>query len=177
MVTATLRTFKNVKAVFDFLTDRGYEITQPTLYRHVRDGKLAAGEDGTFTESAAVGYAETFLKRSLDAVGGDDLQREKVEADTRRALAMAKLAEEKAKRESGRYVLKEDFDRALAQRAMLLKQDLKNFAHADAAELCATVDGDHNLVPDLILLLLRKFEEFLDRYAATGQAWEVQDEG
>ena len=53
--------------------------------------------------------------------------------------------------------------------------DLKNFAHAGAPEICALVDGDHNLVPDLILLLLRKFEDFLDRYAQPGVEWEVPD--
>lgn len=170
-----MKTFKNVKAVLQHLLDQGYQVTQPTIYRHAKGGKLVANEDGTFNETSVTGYAATFLDSHVDLVDDAGVAREKAMADTRRSKAMAKLAEERAKRESGAYVPKGDFDRALAQRAMLFKQDLKNFAHADAAEICAVVDGDHGLVPDLILLLLRKFEDFLDRYAAPGQVWEVPD--
>jgi hypothetical protein len=118
------------------------------------------------------------LTRAADAVddGVEDVAKVKALADAKRSQAMATLAEERAKRESGQYVPKADFDRALAQRALLFKMDLKNFAHAGAPEICAVVDGDHTLVPDLILLLLRKFEDFLDRYAQPGVEWEIPNE-
>lgn len=173
-----MKAFKNVKAVLEYLQDQGFQVTKSTVYRHAKDGKLVASADGTFSESAVTGYAATFLARPADADGDggvEDVAVEKAKADARRSKAMAKLAEERARRESGRYVPKEDFDRALAQRAMLFKMDLKNFAHAGAPEICAVVDGDHTLVPDLILLLLRKFEDFLDRYAQPGVEWEVPD--
>jgi hypothetical protein len=173
-----MKSFKNVDAVLAFLTSQGYQVSRPTLFRHRKAGKLVASPDGTFTEAAVTGYAATFLTRAADAVddGVEDVAKVKALADAKRSQAMATLAEERAKRESGQYVPKADFDRALAQRALLFKMDLKNFAHAGAPEICAVVDGDHTLVPDLILLLLRKFEDFLDRYAQPGVEWEIPNE-
>ena len=130
------------------------------------------------THSRAGGGTDVFLREMTKYLGtylGANFVVENVRGGSG-AKAMAKLAEERARRESGLYVPKADFDRALAQRALLFKQDLKNFAHAAAPEICATVDCDHTLVPDLILLLLRKFEDFLDRYAQPGRVWEVDSE-
>ena len=58
-----MKTFKHVKAVLGHLLGQGYQVTQPTLYRHAKAGKLVASADGTYTEAAVTGYAQTFLEK------------------------------------------------------------------------------------------------------------------
>lgn len=158
--------FDSLGKVLNYLEAKGYTVSRRTLFRHRKVGKLTADKGGSFSEKNILKYAADFLKLKSDESKLGDAQKEKILSDARRSKAMAKLAEEKAKRESGKYIHKKEFARHLAVRAMLLKQDLTNFAYTAAPEICATVNGEHDLVPDLVELMLRKYEKFLGRYAA-----------
>lgn len=64
------------------------------------------------------------------------------------------------------FIEKVRFERALAQRAMIIKSDLTTLAHSGAIEICSMVGGDDSRIPDLIEHLLDKFENLLGRYSA-----------
>ena len=175
MSSAKTKIFKNVKAVLDYLQNHGYQVTQPTIYRHAKAGKLVANDDGTFNETAVIGYASTFLTMDSDVADGDDMQRQKAEAETRRAKALAQVAEAKAKELDGAYVLRAEFDRALAQRALLFKTDLTNLIYDLLPEICAILDGDVEAIPEAIQVGLGRLETALARYAEPGRVFEVPE--
>jgi hypothetical protein len=52
----------DIQAVVKYLEKSGYCITQSTLYRHCREGKICRDFDGTFSNKAVSKYAKYFLK-------------------------------------------------------------------------------------------------------------------
>lgn len=48
---------------------------------------------------------------------------------------------------------------------MLLKADGENFFRAQAQEMVSIVDGDPELIPDLVEFCLKRWEGFLGRYS------------
>lgn len=173
---------KGLDQVLEYLNSKGFVVSRATLFRHRKAGKLPSNPDGVFSENAVAGYAHLHLKRNSrpdpDHAAGhiEDVQREKVLADARRSKAMARLAEERARRESGRYVPKEDFDRALAARAIILKQDLTNLAYSEAAAVVAKADGDQSRIPEVADFMLGKFMAMLARYAEPGREFKIGQE-
>lgn len=172
-----MKTFKNVKAVFEYLQQQGYQTAQATLYRHAKAGKLVSNDDGTFNESAVTGYASTFLTLDSEADEDGDLQRQKAEADTRRAKALAQVAEAKARELDGAFVLRTEFDRALALRALLFKTDLTNLIYDLVPEFCAILGGDAEAIPEAIQVGLGRLSTALARYAEPGRVFEVPEAG
>lgn len=161
-------TLPNPKAITAYLKEAGYKVSQSTVYKHRDEGRIPAQKDGSFMVTDVDRYASMHLKRldgSTASEDGEQLQREKLEAETRKAKAQAKHWEMKTLVESGQYIDRDLFNGGLAARAAIFRNDLETFFRAQAGEMIKRVDGDTAKNPDLIDFCLERMEVFLGRYA------------
>ncbi|MEN6374601.1 MAG: hypothetical protein ABFD75_07460 [Smithella sp.] len=161
------KTYKNLKAVSAFLKSQGWKVSKSTVYEHSKARKIRPHADGLFYLADIEAYASTYLKKKDVPLTqtSDAIQLRRNEAEARKMEAQAQHWEVKAKVLSGAYVERETFERALAQRAMLFKYDLESFARSKAPEICRLVNGNNDLIPELVEHLLEQFAIFLNRYA------------
>lgn len=160
-------TLPNLLAVVDYLTGRGWKIRKSAAYKHRHEGKIRPQMNGTYKIPDVEKYAQTFLKR-LDGGGRDprdDFQSEKQAAETEKIRAQARHWSMKASILEGRYVEKGLFERELARRAAVFKNDIENFCRSQAAGIISLVAGDAAKTPDLIEHMLGQAENWLGRYA------------
>ena len=177
------QSFPNIRAVVRHLEENGYKISQSSVYNHQKAGKIKPNSKGEYTLSAVEHYiAEANLRRIDGTKPNDDQeQSEKSKYETDVLRLKAAQMEHKLEVMRGSYVPKFEFERALAQRATLIKSDHDAFSRSKAGEIIALVNGDLEKTPDLIEYLLDQFEQFLGRYAEdrewrTAQPDEVEAE-
>jgi len=174
----------NLKAVIAFLQANGWQAPKSTVYLHRQKGKLSAKKNGTFDPQRVLAYAAANLSRAdgpteTDGENGDideieTLQRQKLIADAKKAAAQADHWDLKTKIQTGEYIPRAEFERALAARAVVLKNDLQTFFRSLGAEIIQIVDGDAAKTPDLIDFCLEKLEVFLGRYAERGREFTAE---
>jgi len=160
---------KNILAVVDHLTALGWKIRKSAAYKARKEGKIRPRPDGSYLAADAERYAETFLRRIDGGPSADEqierLQQEKQAAETEKIKAQARHWSMKASILEGRYVEKGLFERELARRAAVFKNDIENFCRAQAAGIISLVAGDAAKTPDLIEHMLGQSENWLGRYA------------
>lgn len=161
------KSLPNIPAVVAHLGARGWKIGKDTVYKHRREGKLRSQPDGSFTFNDVERYAASFLKRKdgSEATKFDGLQQEKLTAEVDKMKAQARHWHVRAETLSGAYVPKELFERELARRASIFRNDLETFARAEASKIIALIGGDPGKIPDVIEFLLCRFGDHLARYA------------
>lgn len=166
--------FKNTKEVLAYLEGEGWKVSQPTLYRHVKDAKLQGEQDGTFTLKAVQKYARTHLQlvSTRQKVADDDLQRKKLQLDI--DLQEEKLKREKLKRETeeGGLIPREDVDLELASRAVVQDHEWTRAIQSRAGEIIALVEGSADRSSDLVRFLLEIKDEIMNEFAST-RDWHV----
>ncbi len=152
-----------------YLHDNDWKISQPGLYKHVKDGKLTPNEAGQYGKIAVDKYARTFLKKKDGSTKFSDelntLQRDKLIAETRMASARAEHWETKTQADRGELVPRDWAERELAARASVLKSDDDNWIFGAASDIIKAVNGDPTLEPDLIEFLRTSREGIFARYA------------
>jgi hypothetical protein len=160
--------FARLLDVVPFLKGAGYKASRSTIYRHFSEGKIRC-KNGTFTLRDVRKYAALHLNKTDQKSTGNrttEAARERrVLADAQKSEAHAALLTMKAKILEGSYIPKADFERALAMRAIVFRNDLTNWVHTETPGIVRLVAGDDKLIPDLVEYMLDKVEEFLDRYA------------
>ena len=168
-------TLPNPKAITQYLKDAGYKVSQSTVYKHKDEGRIPVQKDGAFLVTDVDRYASIHLK-SLDGSKStedtDKLQKKKLDAEARKALAQAKHWEVKTHVESGQYIDRDLFNGELAARATIFRNDLETFFRSNAGEIIKKVDGDGSKNPDLIDFCLERLELYLGRYSAP-KKWTV----
>ncbi len=160
-------TLPNLLAVVEYLTARGWKIKKSAAYQHHNDGKIRPQKNGAYRVSDVEKYASTFLKRldgaKMDAL--DTIQQEKAQAETDKLKAQAEHWQIRTQTLKGVYVEREAFERELAKRAAVFRNDLEGFCRSEAAGIINLVAGDSGKASDLIAYLQDRMEEFLGRYA------------
>lgn len=164
-----MKTLENVLAVTDYLNEQGYKCSKATVYNHVRQGRLIKTDEGKFSVKAVDKYAGLHLQR-IDGGGGnsdslDELQKEKLSAETKKAKAQASHWELKTLVDSGQYIDRDLFNGELAGRAAIFRNDLETFFRSFSGDMIRLVDGDAGMTPELIDFWLGKLEIFLGRYS------------
>jgi hypothetical protein len=159
-------TFKNLKQVAVYLRGKGFKISKTQIYEHGKARKIKPRDDGKYYLLDVEQYAADYLKsKDTPAQFSDATQRRRNEAEAAKLEAQAKHWQVKAKVAEGAFVPREAFEQALAQRAMIFKNDLMSFAHAKAPGICRLVNGNAEKIPELNEYLLEQFAIFLNRYA------------
>lgn len=159
----------NLLAVVDWLKHHGWKVSKSKVYADAKTGRIAATPDGTYSIKSVEKYAGNYL-RQKGAVGKRDetlnsIAEQKAKAEADKLRSQADMAAIKLRIAQGQYVDKEYFDRELAKRAAVFRNDLETFCRSRSAEIIAFVEGDSNKAPDLIQYLIEHIEEFLGRYA------------
>ena len=135
-------TLPNLLAVVAYLTGRGWKIRKSAAYKHRHEGRLRPQSSGAYRIADVEKYAQTFLRR-LDGGAKDPLeefQKEKQAAETEKIKAQARHWSMKASILEGRYVEKGLFERELARRAAVFKNDLENFCRSQGRAPRGRVD-------------------------------------
>lgn len=144
----------DILAVVEYLTKAGWRIKKSTAYNHRDKGWLRPGADGKYTRAAVDKYAAQKLKR-LDGSKKDKIEKmnaDRQAAETRRLNALAEREEMKLKILKGNYVDNGSFERELAHRAQLLKNDEESDCRTKAQNrIQLTIDG----LEDAAILLFK----------------------
>lgn len=170
--------FGTAKEVAAYLKAEGFKVSLRSVYNHIQERKLPKDKEGKFQRKAVERYAARFLPR-LDGKVSDQhvegLQKQKLEAEVRRATEDARLKRLRADVLDGKLVPADLFERALAARAVLLKRGLTSLCHEMTEKIIETVNGDPNLAPHLLDLLLKEVRSHLNYYAQD-QDFSVEQE-
>lgn len=163
--------FPNIQHVVDYLTQNGWKIKKSACYQHASQGKIRPQPDGTYMVKAVLKYAKLFLKRcdgQAPSARMESAQQERLDSEARKLRYQADILKRRSEIMSGAYVKKDEFERALAQRAMLFTSDIEVFCQGAAAQIISLVGGDPLKVSDLIQHLREQSSNWLDRYAIDG---------
>lgn len=102
--------FKNLTEVARFLKGEGWKVSQSTIYKHAREGKIRAEGDGTYTHRAVMTYAKRFLmtRDTRKKIEDEEIQRKTAKKELE--LKEERLKQERIKRmrEEGKVILRED---------------------------------------------------------------------
>jgi hypothetical protein len=162
-------TFKNLVGVLAYLKSLDYKASKSSLYLHAKYGKIHPRRDGCYYTRDVEKYAKLFLKRRTGepqrpSGGIDSLQKKRLSADTMKLSAQAVHWQTKTRILTGAFVPRELFERELAKRASVLRNDMESFARSQAPGIISVVDGSLEKAPDLVQWLLNCVEDFLARY-------------
>jgi len=159
--------FRNVKDVAEYLRKTGRKVSQATVYNHKNKGMLVPDRDGGFSRKSVDIYVKTWLDKSdpLPLIEAAKAQKDKKSAEAMKIEAQAEHWRIKTNILKGKYIDRDQYDRDLASRAMLLKADGNNFFRSMTPEIVAMVDGDPELISDLTEFFVKKWESFLGRYS------------
>ncbi len=155
----------NILAVVKHVKALGYRLEKSTAYKHVNDGRLRADKDGTYTLATVEKYAATL--RRIGGAADAKVQKHqsaRAAAEAQKTQAQADYWELRTKIMSGQYVEKGEFERALAQRAAVFKNDLESKERTRAPAIINLVAGNPDKIPDLIEFMLDGDAELLNRY-------------
>ena len=160
-------TFKNLREAVAYLRGEGWKISQSTLYKHQREGKIKTEPDGSYTQKAILRYAKGYLttQETKRKLADEELQRRKTKAEIQRNEELAKSARIKRMAQEGLYVLRADFDLELAARAAVLENGLKFAVQTYAGEWVEVVGGDHGRTGDLIQSMNDAIDRTLNEYS------------
>jgi hypothetical protein len=174
--------FKTRMEVLEYLKSEGYKIGKSKLYNDCDKNILAVEKDGTVTREAVANYIKYHLADNSD----DEFNKERAQAEVRRATAQAEHWELRTKLQKERFIPRIDYERELAAKAILIKSGLENIARGNAAEIIALVDGNPEKIIDLMEYLSGCFAEYLNQFAQArefevimeddGDAGEEEDE-
>lgn len=100
--------FKNLRQVLVYLLERGYKVSQSSLYLHGKESKIRPTPDGTYTLKAVKTYASTFLRTMATHLTekADELQRKYEKARLRNMQIKNKQDALKLAIQEGKYILR-----------------------------------------------------------------------
>lgn len=156
--------------VLIFLQETGWEVKKSTFYdSHCATGKLKKNRNGVYTKTAVKKYAETWLVHGGlgTTVPEDDenLSRIKLQSEIARIDTAEERDRFKLEVERGKYIARDQMDRELAARAVVLDNGLDYLFRAFVHEMVALVGGDADKAPLLLDFCLKKKDEQLNLYA------------
>lgn len=156
----------NINKVHAYLKENGWKVSPSAVYNHHKAGILMPDKTGRYAVEAVDHYAASNLRRLDGSRPADELaqQAEKKAAEIRRLNAQANILEDKAKISSAKWIRRTQYEKDLVSRAATLKSDLLSWCQGQAEGICHLVEGNEELIPDLIQHLVKGVETHLDRY-------------
>ena len=138
-------------------------VHRTTVYQWLKAG-LPRNKDKTFDLPAVIAW---MVERQREVLAIDEALQSACDSPSleRYRSARASLAELDLRVKQGELVEKNTLDRALVERAALLKSDLGNMFRTHTPETGNIYRGDISYTPDVIDFWLEKLEFALGRYA------------
>jgi hypothetical protein len=160
---------KNRRDVHRFLVAAGWDISERTFYRQVKEGKLTKNSDGLYTARTVKKYAEQYAVRGSGQTVleiEEDLTAAKLRAETRRINTVQAREAFRLDVEQGKYLPRADIEMQLAARAVALEAGFDHMVYTKASELVALVGGRQENAELLIAALLAVKDEWFKSYAS-----------
>lgn len=150
--TPAARIYKTQLDAVAFLKDRGFKVSKSALNRDLRAGKITTDANGHFEESSLLAYALA-LKEPTATVENKALSSattDRLSADAELKMYQAKRQKLKLEQEQGKLMLRTEYERDLAARALFFKHEVRNFIHLHGPAMIHIADGDEAKLPALI---------------------------
>ena len=154
-------------SVLEQLKAAGYQVEKSKLNKDVKDGKLAK-DKGFFTAVRIRKYAELLPRTATGKTDSDcqaGLAKEKLELDNESQRIKNRQLRRKEEETTGRLVPRQDFERELAARFVVLYSDTTRMAQSRAPEFIHLVGGDMKKSDDLAVAIIAAMDEMLHQYA------------
>ncbi|MDL2306644.1 hypothetical protein LJC48_01255 [Desulfovibrio sp. OttesenSCG-928-C06] len=145
------RLFRNRAEAIRFLKGLGYRFEQTKFYRDAKSGKVYTNADGMFEETVLRSYANLELTPAEQMSRQDAVDRaiDKTAADARLKNIQADRFALKLAREQGKLIRREEYEAALAARAIFFQREIINFIHLHGGAIIHLVSGDESKLPHL----------------------------
>lgn len=144
--------FKNIKAVADFVIDQGWNVSKSSVYEHAKRGMLGKKKNGIYTLRQVQDYCRDYLtpQDAYQNQQSDELNKVKLKTEIAYKQEQAKLIKLKREIEEGKYVLLSDWALQLAGRAAVFETGFKGSIRSSAGDIIKLVDGDPMKTGELI---------------------------
>lgn len=170
--------YRNIPDLVAALDADGWKISDSSAYEHRDQGKLRLRDDGTITESMALDYSRSHLKRKDGTPGHKtgNLQKEKAQEEILRIREDRLMRALKRQEASGALIPRNQVEIELSERAINLRTYLDAVARSSAGRIIKVVGGDPQRSPELISFLLGMFRKAMDNYGRPIAGFEEEEE-
>lgn len=172
--------FKNRAEVLEYLRGQEVKISRGKLYKDADTGKLRMESDGSILLMEVDKYIKSALKPFKKAGTAPDiekLQTEKLERENDKLDEQIKKLIWEREKETGKYILRDDFEMEIVARAAVFAVSLKQMVSIKALDWVSIVQGNHALVKDMTDAIIRDIESVLNDYATTDTFQVMIDKG
>lgn len=156
--------------VLRYLLATGWDVRKQTCYNHIGSGKLQKNRGGLYTKNAVKKYAEAWLvHRGLGATVGEsdeNLAKTKTLAEIKRIETAEKRDNLKLEVEKGLYIPRDQVEKELAARVVVVDQSLEFCYRSKITEMVTMVGGDMGKAPLLLDLLIKNKNELMQQMAS-----------
>ncbi len=161
---------RTIAAVLEYLKANDWRVTQTSLYRHQKEGKIAPRRDGCYTLRDVDKYARNWLKQKSTGKKVAEKAEEQQAKKLGLEISILEQNDKKLKffndREAGLYIPKELMEIELAGRAGILDAGLKHMVQSRIAEWIRAVNGEMKKLGDLLHLVNSDIDEHINSYAS-----------
>jgi len=174
MPESSPESFKNIKEVAAYLV-REYQVTERSVYNHAKKGYLGKKKNGVYTLTQVNKYARDWLTQK-DAYANtqeEELNRIRIKIDMALKQEQLKAIKFKNEVEQGKYIPREDWERQLAGRAIVLETGIKGAFTAQVGEVVETAGGQTENTGKVLTCLFEIFDDALNQFA-TPMEFEIE---
>lgn len=158
--------FKNLKAVADYVIAQGWQVTERTVYNHATAGLLGKKKNGVYSLRQVQNYCRDYLtpQDAYQNQQSDELNKIKLKTEIAYKQEQAKLIKLKREIEEGKYVLLSDWALQLAGRAAVFETGFKGSIRSSAGDIIKLVDGDPMKTGELISFVYSMIDQELNNF-------------
>ncbi len=163
----SMPTFKSINVVWKHLKKAGFKISDSKIYRDKAKGMIRVNSDGTVSESEVRAYAGTLERVDGDIGDLTDVHARKANKEVERLDEQISKLRFENEKETGKYILRSDFEAELAARAVTLESGFRHLFNMKSKEWIALVNGKVEKSADFLQQLNEGLDEQLNSYATT----------
>lgn len=161
---------KNGADVLRWLQACGYQREKSQFYDDIRDGYLRANGDGVFTKRLVKKYVQALPRIGTGKTEAEekmDLGQQKQQEEVEKLRLHNSKAKFEFEVEQGKYLPREDFERELAARLVVLDSGLERMVRDNAAKIIHIAGGDQKNSEHVVDFLITAKNDLLNSYATT----------
>lgn len=165
-----LPAFKNRIEVLKYLKDQGAKVGKSKLYNDSESGKLRMRPDGSVLLSDVDLYIRAYLspkKKGGAAPEIEDLQRDNLEKQNKKLDEQIKKLEWEREKETGKHILRDDFEREIVARAAVFEISLKQMITSKIYDWISVCQGNHAQANSMADMINQSIDNVLNDYAST----------
>jgi len=158
--------FSSLREVVRHLTQAGYKVSKSKISRDKKKNAIRVEPDGTILESEVRVYAGTLERARGDIKDLSDIHAQKTAKEVESIELKIAKQQFDLEKETGRYILRRDFEAELASRAVVFDAGFRHMFNMKVREWIALVGGKSEKSSDLLDKLNQALDEQLNSYAS-----------